>query len=309
MTLAMTLARALNCQADDSPCGECSVCQRISASSYPDVQLVALGSSSSDEESRSKTEISIKQVRDDIQHWANLPPFEGRYRVFIIGDAELLSSEAANCLLKTLEEPQPNVLFMLLTNDPGKLPETVISRCQRLDLKPVAAETVEKALVERGAAPEKARLLGRLCRGCPGRALDALEDEALLEKRTERVERLIELTCGDMEIRFEHAGELATRFSQKRAEVQDILEEWVDFWRDMLLVKAGQPELVVNLDYIDRLQMLADGFNISDIRSGISAIMTAQKQLRQNASPRLVLEVLMLDMPAAQNKKVEARGR
>jgi DNA polymerase-3 subunit delta' len=198
---------------------------------------------------------------------------------------------------------------MLLTGEPGKLPETVISRCQRLDLKPVAAETVEKALVERGAAPEKARLLGRLCRGCPGRALDALEDETLLEKRAERIDRLIDLIGGDMEIRFEYAGELAALFSQKRAEVQDILDEWVDFWRDMLLVKAGQPEMVINLDYVERLQMLSDGFNIKSIRSGISAIMAAQKQLRQNASPRLVLEILMLDMPAVQNKRVESGGR
>jgi DNA polymerase-3 subunit delta' len=309
MTLALALAQALNCQSGEAPCGVCSVCQRISSSSHPDVQVVALGSSSWDEEGRSKTEISIKQVRDDIQHWASLPPFEGGYRVFIIGEAELLSSEAANCLLKTLEEPQQKVLFMLLTGDPGRLPETVISRCQRLDLKPVAAELVEKSLAERGAPPEKARLLGRLCRGRPGWALRALEDESLLERRAERIERLTDVIGGDLEVRFEYAGELAARFSQKRAEVQEILEEWLDLWRDMLLIKSGQAELVINLDYVARLQMLSDGFNISNIRSGISAIMLAQKQLRQNASPRLVLEVVMLDMPAAQNKRVESRGR
>jgi DNA polymerase-3 subunit delta' len=267
--------------------------------------VVALGSATSDEEAHSKTEISIKQVRDDIQHWASLPPFEGGYRIFIIGGAELLSSEAANCLLKTLEEPQPKVLFMLLTSEPGRLPETVISRCQRLDLKPVADEKIGKELLKQGIPAEKARLLGRLCQGRPGWAFTAIADESLLERRAERIERLMDVTLGDIETRFEYAGELSSRFSQKRAEVQETLDAWVDIWRDALLVKAGLSESVTNMDYAARLQTLADGFNISQIRGAISAIAIARKQLRQNASPRLVLEVLMLDMPAAQNKRVK----
>ena len=305
MTLALTLAQALNCDALEAPCGVCSPCQRIAASSHPDVQVVALGSASSDEDARSRTEISIKQVRDDIQHWASLPPFEGGYRIFIIGEAELLSPEAANCLLKTLEEPQEKVLFILLTSEPARLPETVISRCQRLDLKPVAAEKIEGELLKQGASAEKARLLGRLCRGRPGWALGAMADESLLERRAERIERFIDIIEGDLEARFEYAGELASRFSQKRVEVQETLEEWVDFWRDLLLVKAGLPEAVTNLDYAGRLQTLTDGFNIRQIRAAISAIVLSRKQLRQNASPRLVLEVLMLDMPATHKKFVK----
>ena len=303
MTLAITLAQALNCRSSEAPCRECSQCQRIAASSHPDVQVVALGSASSDEDSRSRTEISIKQVRDDIQHWANLPPFEGGYRVFIIGEAELLSSEAANCLLKTLEEPQEKVLFILLTSEPMRLPETVISRCQRLDLKPVAAEKIENALLGRGASAEKARLLSRLCHGCPGWSLTAAADESLLEHRAERIECMIGIIEGNLDARFEYAGELASRFGQKRAEVQETLEGWLDCWRDMLLVKAELSASITNLDYASRLHSLADGFNISQIRAAIRAIGLARKQLRQNASPRLVLEVLMLDMPAAQNKR------
>lgn len=305
MTLALTLARALNCTSIESPCGVCSQCQRIGAATHPDVQVVALGSASSEEDTRARTEISIKQVRDDIQHWASLPPFEGGYRVFIISEAELLSLEAANCLLKTLEEPQAKVVFMLLTSEPDRLPETVISRCQRLDLKPVAAEKIEEALLGRGASAEKARLLGRLCRGRPGWALSATADESLLERRAERIERLLDITEGSLEERFEYAEELSRSFSQKRAEVLETLDEWKDLWRDVLLVKAGFAGAVTNLDYAGRLQTLADGFNIRQIRSAISAVALARKQLRQNASPRLVLEVLMLDVPAVQNKSIK----
>jgi len=296
MALALALARALNCEADERPCGVCHQCQKIAGASHPDVQIIALGAGV-DEDGRSRTEISIKQVRDDIQHWASLPPFEGKYRVFIIDEADFLSSEAANCLLKTLEEPLDKVLFILLTSEPGRLPETVLSRCQRVDLKPVPAEKIEKALLEKGMGVEKARLISRLCHGRPGWALIAASDEALLERRSELLDRLIDMIEGNLEKRFECAAELASRFSQRRAEVQETLDLWLDFWRDLLLIKAGLSEDITNPDYRDKLASLAGAFTLREIRSFVAAMSLAGKHLRQNASPRLVLEVLMLDMP------------
>ena len=304
MTLALTLAQALNCHQPEPPCGVCPACRRIISAKHPDVQVVALGSSSSDDKIHSRTEISIKQVRDDIQHWVNLPPLEGDYRVFIIGEAELLSSEAANCLLKTLEEPQERVLFLLLSSDPSRLPETVISRCQRLDLRPVAVAKIEAALLERGVSNEKACLLSRLSQGCPGWALTAASDGGVLERRNERLHCLLGVISGNLEIRFEFAAELSARFAQKRTEVQEVLEEWLGVWRDLLLLKAGMDLEMVNLDYADQLKSLADGFDINEVRKGITAVSLALRQLRQNASPRLVLEVMMLDMPVAKIKSI-----
>jgi DNA polymerase-3 subunit delta' len=274
---------------------------RVAALAHTDVQVVTLGSSMPEDE-RSRSEIGITQIRNDIQHWASLPPFEGGHRVFIIGEAELLSEEAANCMLKTLEEPQEKVLFMLLTGDPARIPETVISRCQRLDLKPVAVEKISNALIERGASPEKARLLSRLSGGRPGWAFSAADDETVLDLRVERVERLVDVIEGSLETRFEYAGELSTHFSQKRAEVQEILDDWVGVWRDLLLIKAGVPESIINIDFEGRLQSLSGRFNMSQIRTAIGAIRAVQKHLRQNASPRLALEVLMLDIPCVGNK-------
>lgn len=299
MTLALTLAQALNCRSSDSPCGTCSQCLRIMALSHPDVQVVTLGSGVSDEE-RSRSEIGIAQVRNDIQHWASLPPFEGGHRVFIIGEAELLSEEAANCMLKTLEEPQEKVVFMLLTSEPKRLPETVISRCQRLDLKPVALEKITASLVQRGLSSEKAGLISRISSGRPGWAFTAADDETVLDLRADRVEHLIDLIEGNLDSRFEYAGELSARFTQKKAEVRETLEDWLGVWRDLLLIKAGLPGELTNMDYSNRLQPLSAGFNITQIRDAIGAISLVQKHLRRNVSPRLALEVLMLDMPLYQ---------
>ena len=304
MTLALTLAQALNCCQAESPCGVCHVCRRIVSATHPDVRVVALDGASSDDKSSLRTEISIKQVRDDIQHWVSLPAFEGKYRVFIIDAAEMLSSEAANCLLKTLEEPQEKVIFLLLSNEPSRLPETVISRCQRLDLRPVAASKIEAALLTQGVAAEGARLLSRLSRGCPGSALMAASDESVLERRAERLGRLFDVLAGNLETRFEYAAELATRFTQRRTEVREVLDDLLGILRDMLLFGIGLGAEIVNLDYGDKLQLLAQEFNIKEIRKGITAVSVALRQLWQNASPRLVLDVMMLDMPSVNLKRV-----
>lgn len=114
MTLALNLAQALNCEAAAPPCGECAACQKIALVKHADVQVIGLVDGSNSVEARSRAEIGIDQIRE-IQHSSSLPPFEGRYKVFIIDGAELLSTEAANCLLKTLEEPVDRVMFILLS--------------------------------------------------------------------------------------------------------------------------------------------------------------------------------------------------
>ena len=114
----------------------CASCQKIASAKHADIQIVGLTKSEDSAEARSRTEIGIDQIRE-LQHSSSLPPFEGKYKVFIIDGAEFLSSEAANCLLKTLEEPFDRVVFILLTTSDRLLPATVVSRCQRLELVPL----------------------------------------------------------------------------------------------------------------------------------------------------------------------------
>ncbi len=162
MTLALNLAQALNCEASEPPCGECSSCRKIGSAKHADVQVISLTSAGSAGESKVRAEISIGQIRQ-LQHHASLPPFEGKCKVFIIDEAEHLSIEAANCLLKTLEEPVGRVVFILLTANDSLLPATVISRCQKLELLPVAAGEVETALGGRwGIEPQRRSF----CPGC-----------------------------------------------------------------------------------------------------------------------------------------------
>ena len=295
MTLAVDLARALNCEAEEKPCGKCTACRKIAAGKHADVQVISLATGNI-KDARVK-EISIDRVRD-MQHSANLPPYEGRFKVFIIDGAESLSIEAANCLLKTLEEPAEKVLFILLAVNDSLLPATVHSRCQRLELKPLPAEEIEKNLLAMpGMEPDRAKLLSRLSHGCPGWAIAAAEDDFIIEEHDEKIEKIIEVINSGINTRFEYAAQLAAQFSQSRQAVYDELSLWMDWWHDILLVKAGSTDRVTGINMMEKLNDLSRKYDIMQIRIFIKRLQDAMLQLKYNASPRLVLDVLMLNIP------------
>jgi len=302
MTLAIHLAQALNCEAPERPCLECASCEKIKAGSHSDVQVIGL---TRNEDAGESMLISIGQI-EDLQHDANLPPFEGKHKVFIIDPAELLSLPAANRLLKTLEEPAAKVTFILLTVNDRLLPTTVISRCQRLELPPLSVAVEATALIDRlGIEPERARLLAGLSHGCPGWALSAASDDSLLQQRDQELLKMLNTVKADYVERFAYVAQLAARFNQNRGAVYDILDLWLDYWRDLMLVKLERHDMITNIDRKDELVAMAGGYRLDQIKDFIKSIRSAAEQLRQNVNIRLALEVLMLDIPGKEGGGVE----
>lgn len=297
MTLALNLAQALNCEGVEPPCGECASCQKIASAKHADVQVIDLGSNGGSAEAESRVKISVEQI-EQLQHSASLPPFEGKCKVFIIDGVELLSIGAANRLLKTLEEPEGRVVFVLLSTNENLLPPTIVSRCQRVELVPLSAGEVETALSSRwGVEPEKARLLARCSNGRLGWAVLAASDDTLLQQRAEWLDEMLELVSTDNERRFAYVAQLVSGFSQNRELVQEKLYLWLEWWRDLLLVKVGCNDAVTNIDRLKELTGMAEGYTLSQIRAFIDNIRMAGEQLRLNANPQLALEVLMLSIP------------
>lgn len=296
MRLACDIAMALNCEGEDPPCGECDSCRRIENAAHPDVQVSELEAKSGDDE-KLRTLISAEQV-DAILAQANLPPFSGRCKVFIIAAAELLSVTAANRLLKTLEEPPPRVVFILLTPRDGLLPETVVSRCQRLELKPAPEAEIMAVLSEGDALDgERAALLARLSHGRLGWALRARDDAEIMAGRELDIERLLELCRAGYEERFAWAGDLANAFRRDRQAIWDRLSLWQDWWRDLMLVRAGCPQAVVNTDYRDTITGQAAGYRLEQLQGFLNALDDCRLALRQNVNPGLALELLMMEIP------------
>ena len=291
MALALQLAQAVNCTAPDRPCQVCPQCVRIAAGRHTDVQVIALG-----EESGTVKEIRIDQVRE-LQQAAILKPFEGRCRVFIVDGAERLSQEAANALLKTLEEPPPQVLLLLLVTDEEGLLPTLRSRCQRLELHPLRAEGLVLALEERGASPDQARELAMRSQGCPGIALRALQDPSWLEAQDQELEGLLDILGSSLHQRFALAAELANRFASDREGVQTHLHLWLEWWRDLLLVREGAVPHLVHPQLQQSLEALARELDTAAIAAALRLIQETLDFLDQNANPRLALEHLLLGLP------------
>jgi DNA polymerase-3 subunit delta' len=230
----------------------------------------------------------------------NLPPFEGQFRVYIIEDAETLSLEAANCFLKTLEEPLGHVLFILLAADARRLPATVVSRCQPVKIRPLPLGRLESLLTEKYNVPaENARLIAHLSHGAAGRAITMAEDEIIMEEYTESVRQITGFLASGYEARFAYASAMAAQFARHNGLTEEFLDNLLDFWRDLLLVKIGANDVITNVNIISELRKNAALFTIEQLRRFAGEIRAARQQLLRNASPRLVLEVLMLNMPSS----------
>jgi DNA polymerase-3 subunit delta' len=296
-TLAINLAQALNCDGPELPCGQCRSCQRILEGKHADVTPIGLDS---------RTEIGIDDIRG-LQRLANLPPYEGKCKVFIIDDAEYLSTEAANSLLKILEEPPPKVVWLLLAAEEAHLLPTIISRCQRLELKPVPSERIQEVLVKSYSVDaNKAKLLTQLCHGRLGWAVSALAKDDILEQRSQRIDKLVSLltpTGRSLEQRFAYAQELASQFSQNRRAGAEISELWFDWWRDLMLIKGGCREGIINVDYGVALEEQAGGLSLSEIKEFLANLCLLQEEISKNVNPRLALEWLMLNLPRRENPK------
>ena len=285
-TLARALSTALLCQGEgEPPCGACRACHLVASLNHPDLHIV--------ESEQVGSRLKIEQVRS-LQRQLSLTPNEGNWRVAILRRFEEATTSAANALLKTLEEPPPYVVLAVLASDADRLLPTIVSRCQQVPLRPIPVPMVQQALVERwGAEPEQARLLAHLSGGRLGWAVRALQDKSALERRVQRLDDLARLLTAPTTERFRYAE----RIARDSDAVQETLDLWVSWWRDVLLLAAGADAPLTNVDRQSALRDYARRFGLERSAAMVEALRSASDRLKRNANARLTLEVLMLDCP------------
>lgn len=304
-TLARKLAQVLQCTGETRPCGQCPACQKIARDRHPDVQIVEgvpVGYKfdkdppppprANDWERRA---LRIKQIRD-LEHGLSLAPFEGRWKIVILRRFEEAEEEAANAFLKTLEEPPRHTRLILTARDASLLLPTIASRCQVFALRPLAPAQIEAALIEKyAAAPEPARLLARLSAGRLGWAVRANENRALLDAR---IRYLDELNAALAEGRAERLLR-ADPLSKKSDDLPELLETWLGWWRDVVLIQNGDGSRITNVDREDALRDQANRFTMEQAQSALQAVRATARYLTQNVNARLALEVLLLNLPGS----------
>jgi DNA polymerase-3 subunit delta' len=304
-TLARALAKRLECTNPDPPCGVCRACTKNEKGVSPDVRLIEGvpvgwkiekdGPPPPRRNDRERRTIIVDQIRD-LENWLATAPFESKYKIAILRRFEDANESASNAFLKTLEEPPSHVYLILTAQDANMLLPTIISRCQKLTLRPLPLATVEIALVEKwDVAKRDARLLARLSSGRIGWAVRASADPKILETRADALSALKAMLNEGRAERLTRAGDLA----KSSDELPQLLELWLTWWRDVLLLQSGDGARIVNVDWEDALRAEAAHFSIEQVQAALTATRTAARQLEQNANARLVTEVLALSLPRA----------
>ncbi len=292
-TVARRLAQTLNCTVVNPPCGECNHCKRIEAGIHSDVVTVGVEAAL---DGAARKGISVDQMRD-VERMTALNPYEGSTRVVVVDPADEMSDSAQSAFLKTLEEPPPHVVFVLIAANGDRLFETIRSRCARIDFGLVAAAEIETALLARGASADDARLLARLSGGRPGWAIEAARSPQVLVHRRQVLETARSLAQLPLADRMELAEKLSDAFKRDRDATLGQLDEWAGWWRDVLLTQSGAGERVANLDFSAELREDAESYTRVDIAGFLQALIDTRTYLCENVQSRIALEALMLAAP------------
>jgi DNA polymerase-3 subunit delta' len=281
--MALAVARVLFCHAGTG-CGECAACRKLAHRNHPDLHILEPDGNS----------IKIEQIRA-IQRDLSLRPVEAGCKVCLIEAAELMTTAAANALLKTLEEPRGDTLLILISSKPQRLLETIRSRCQLLQFPRQPLELLRTNLrAQLGISDAEAHILAALAEGSFRKAFGK-DRQLYLEERRTLLKTLTALSAGSILPILEFAEQLAGQ----KTTLPDVLEIFQAFYRDVLLTLHGRdPQELVNLDLEEKVRRVAGHEEVGNVLAKLEALGTARRQLERNLNPQLVMEVLLLRLAA-----------
>jgi DNA polymerase-3 subunit gamma/tau len=302
---ARILAKMVNCENGPTaePCGTCGQCLAIREGQHLDVVEIDAASHGGVDDAR------------ELRERAPTAPAMGREKVYIIDEAQRLSREAFDALLKVFEEPPPGVRFVLATTEPHKMPATIVGRCQRFDFRRHTVELLSEHL-QKVAAAEGVKLLPSaahtIARQAEGSARDALSllDQASLMGGAEVDDEVIAALLGSPRAEVQHeiadavavgdvraAFEIVNRLVQDGQDLRNVTAETLAHFRNLLLVKTapGQEDLVdVSADAYEHLRGQAAKFAPAELARVLSLLLAAQSDMRWTTSPRLSFELALV---------------
>ncbi len=291
---ALALARAIVCRSGgEESCDTCLDCKRVDGENHPDFLVVRPLSRKGNKEAVVDPElgaIRIDQIRE-LQRWVVVRSFMGGWRVVVLDGADKANPAASNALLKTLEEPPPKTLLILISPSRTQLLPTIVSRCQSLYFPPVPREILESVLRERmGDEATDLSLVAALAEGSVGKAV-GLDLEWVFHERRQWIERLRDFLGGGRGESFVDFAEEISRTEQ----MMDVLDLYRSWYRDMMIFNAtGDGERLLNQDFSEEIFRDAGERDATDWISGIEAISRAKKDIRYNLNARMVMEDLLL---------------
>ena len=283
-TLATLFAMALNCEEGGTePCMRCRSCTKALSGNHPDIIRVT--------HVKPRT-LSVEEIRSQVVNTAEILPYESRYKIYLIPDAELMGEAAQNALLKTLEDPPEYAVFQLIATSPEALLPTIRSRSVSLAVRAVRDDLVEQYLMNWMHVPDyEAKVVAALAQGNIGRAREAVRGETF----SRISEEAIGLIKRVHDMRSFEFVEVIRRLKDERENIDVYLDLFLLWFRDVLLFKATRDlDMMIFKNELRAVQAQASGSSYEGIQEVIDAIERAKERLRANVNFDLVMELLFL---------------
>ena len=282
--IAKVFAMALQCEkGGEEPCQECHSCKQALSANHPDIIRVT---------HEKPNTISVDDIRAQVNNDVGIKPYSGPRKIYIINEAEKMTPQAQNALLKTLEEPPAYAVILLLTANVNSLLPTILSRCVVLNMKPVADELVKKYLMEQLQVTDyKAEVCVAFARGNIGKAKALASSEDFENVKAEALALLKYIQ--DMELNEIIAA--IKKITEYKLEINDYLDICAIWYRDALLFKATHDvNHLVFREEIQALRRTAQHSSYEGIETILKALETAKRRLDANVNFELTMELLML---------------
>ncbi len=311
---AKIFSRAVNCQntQDGNPCNECDICRGIMDGSILDVYEMDAASNSGID--------NIREIREEVIY----SPTNTRFKVYIIDEAHMLTTEAFNALLKTLEEPPEHIIFILATTEPHKIPATILSRCQRFDFKRIGIADIERRLAkivkeeEISITPDAIELVSELADGSMRDGLSILDQCAAYAKDDLRYDDIVDIVgIADKRILFPIVDAISKydsknalcevdNFLQKGKEAADFLEEMIFHFRALMLCKSmdNPGEILEKSEQlVEKYKAQSEGFGIERLIYSIQTLGEYLIQAKKLSSPKVAVEMATVVLCSNDNPK------
>lgn len=285
MMLASIFAKTLLCEKQgQEPCNCCKSCMQVDGKNQPDLIYVT----------HEKASIGVDDIRIQINNDILIKPFSSRYKIYIIDEAEKMTEQAQNALLKTIEEPPEYAVIMLLTNNTNRLLQTILSRCVTVSLKAVSNRAIKEYLMEKQGIPDYlAEVSAGFSRGNVGRAIKYATSEDFIESKDAVLKVLKHID--EMEL-FEIMDAIK-EFGARKLEIEDYIDLMLLWYRDVLLFKVTKdPNLLLYKNEYKYIARQASQRGYENIENIIEAMDKAKIRLKANVNFDTAIELMLLSL-------------
>lgn len=284
--IGKVFAKTLQCENEKiTPCNKCTSCITFDTNNNPDIIYVR--------PSKSKS-VGVDDIREQIGKNIELKPYKYRYKIFIVEDADTMTVQAQNAILKTIEEPPPYGVFILLSSNYNNFLPTILSRCVMFKLKPLAFDLVKRYLIENiSLGEDEAHIYSMYAQGNIGRALEISSSSEFMDMRDTAISVIEKLDEIDLVATFS----TVKFFDAYKQNIYDILDIIYLCYRDSIIIKIFDDfKFIIQKDKQRILKFISDRNSLKILIKKSETVLNAKVQLKQNANFQMVMEVMLLKL-------------